>query len=191
MTASFETFLDVYGRPDVQTAADLESLGLAHSQSLQRLLAAGVAGIYGDGVLSLASHREAGVELGPWSAWLPAGARIFGCTGLGTLFVTAGTDVWLVDTQYGQVVASPYEIEEFVSQLALPEARELFQESLVRSWVTLNGPLAPTDVLAPTPALPLGGDWSLDRLAPARLGVHLSITGQLFGPGTDTPIEFR
>jgi hypothetical protein len=57
--------------------------------------------------------------------------------------------------------------------------------------VEINDALAPTDVLAPTPYLPLGGSWTLESLKPARLEVYLGLTGQLFGPGTGLEVDYR
>jgi hypothetical protein len=190
VSVAFEAFVNAYGRPAAGTAAPPQQPLLP--RALQRLVQAGLAGSYGGGALSLLSTREAGAGLGPWAAWLPAGARLFGCTGFGSLFVWAQGAIRLVDTQYGQVIDSPDDLEEFLVRVAAAEARrDAFREPLFRRWVEINGPLAPTDVLSPTPALPLGGDWTLDALRPAHLEVYLALTGQLFGPGTGTEVEYR
>jgi hypothetical protein len=185
---AFEAFKGAYNAPQPGTAAMDDDL----SPGLRHLADEGLAGIYGDGVLSLLSRREYRVKLGPWSVYLPGGAQVFGTTGFGSVFVTAGDEIFLVDPQYGQVVTSAYDLEGFLERVAEPGTREeIFREALFRLWVEVTGPLAATDVLSPTPALPLGGDWTLASLRPASLEVYLALTGQLFGPGTGLDVEFR
>ncbi len=187
---AYEAFRSAFGQPQPGTAA-----GVAHvPPGARRLIDAGVAGSYGDGFLSLASVREADAGgLGPWAAWLPSGAELFGSTGFGLLFAIVGDDVlYLVDTQYGQVIDSEPPLEVFLETAASAVAREdLFRQSLFRQWVELNGPLERTEVLSPTPALPLGGDWVLGQLQPVHLKVYLQLTAQFFGSGTGVEIEFR
>jgi hypothetical protein len=175
-----DAFVDAFGRPEKDTAAARDKVPAA----AQALLDEGLAGIYGGGALSLASKREqAAGGLGAWAPYLPDGAELFGSSGLGILFVTEPEGITLVSTQYGNVLGTPVDLEGFLGTTASREAREdLFREPLFRKWVELNGPLEPSDVLSLTPALALGGEWSLDKLQPAHIKVYLDLTAALFGP---------
>jgi hypothetical protein len=181
---AFDAVIAAYGRPASGTAAKAP-------EGVEAIVEAGLSGIYAGGALSLASVREE-AGLGPWSRWLPAGAQLFGTTGFGTLFVVAGEDLYLVDTQYGQVIDSEPDLEYFLEAASSRETREeLFHEPLFQTWVEHNEPLEPTDVLSPTPALPLGGEWVASQLQPAHLSVYLQLLAQCFGPGTGAEIEYR
>jgi Domain of unknown function (DUF1851) len=181
---AFDAVTQAYGKPKSGTAATAP-------KGVEAIVEAGLAGIYAGGSLSLASVREE-AGLGPWSRWLPKGAQLFGTTGFGTLFVIAGEDLYLVDTQYGQVIDSEPDLEYFLDAASAKETREeLFHEPLFQTWVELNDGLKPTDVLSPTPALPLGGDWVLDQLQPAHLRVYLELLAQCFGPEAGAEIEYR
>jgi Domain of unknown function (DUF1851) len=187
---AFEPFTTAYGRPQPGTAADMGDVPPA----AQQLVDAGAAGIYGDGFLSLASVREAHAGgLGAWASLLPRGAQLFGSTCFGLLFVIVGDDdLYLVDTQYGQVIDSEPPLDVFLDTAASDVAREdLFRQPLFRQWVELNGPLARTQVLSPTPAPALGGDWALAGLQALHLATYLQLTAQFFGPGTGVAIEYR
>jgi len=187
----FESFVREYGTPKPDTAADLARLRLDHSAGLRELSTEVGAGVFGGGFISLMSVREAVDSLGGWERWLPAGARLFGCSAFGVLMTTTtGEDVWIVDTQYGQVVESDDTIEDFIGVLATPDCREtVLREPLFKLWNEVVGGLPPTSVLSPTPALPMGGRWSVDTLNIVTLAVYLSFTAQLFGPEGGTPVE--
>jgi hypothetical protein len=175
-----DAFVDAFGRPEKGTAAARDTV----PEPARILVDEGLAGIYGGGALSLASKREeAAGGLGAWEPYLPDGAELFGSSGLGILFVTEPEGITLVSTQYGNVLGTPVDMEGFLETTASLEAREdLFREPLFRQWVELNGALKPTDVLSVTPALALGGEWSLDKLQPAHIKVYLDLTAGLFGP---------
>jgi hypothetical protein len=189
---SFEAFAAEFGTPRAGTAADLSALHLDASKPLQDFVAAVGGGVFADGLISVASVRENVGSLGGWETWLPAGARLFGTSAFGFLLVTRGEDVWLVDTQYGQVVESDMTIPEVLDQFAEPQTRdEYLRTPLFQLWNRMTGPLDPKSVLSPTPAISLGGQWSVETLSVTALPIHLSFTGQLFAPNAGMPAEVR
>lgn len=189
---SFEAFVQEFGRPRAGTGVALATLKLGHSKPLQAFVAEVGGGVFADGLISIASTREDVLELGGWQAWLPAGARLFGCGAFGFLLTTRGEDVWLVDTQYGQVIESDMSIPQLLTQLTDPGSRdEDLRAPLFNFWNRMTGPLDPKSVLCPTPAIPLGGQWSVETLSVMTLPVYLSFTGQLFAPGAGMPAEVR
>jgi hypothetical protein len=160
---AFEKFVAWFGAPRKSTAVDLSRLGLEHSAGLKRFVSDVGGGVFADGFLSVGSVREVVPNLGGWERWLPPGCRLFGCSAFGFLMFTRGEDVWIVDTQYGQVVESGLSIEETLDEIAEPEAREENHESLFKAWNQLAGSLPDTCVLSPTPAIALAGHWSVEE----------------------------
>ena len=65
-------FTQAFGEPLAGTAVSAPSLGLAGSVTPPGPTALGV---FRGGLLSVCSCRENGGDLGPWAAYLPAGAR--------------------------------------------------------------------------------------------------------------------
>ncbi len=189
---AFEQFLREYGTPQPGTGVDLAQLGLEQSTGVVEFVDSVGGGIFDNGLISIASVREAIPNLGGWERWLPSGSRLFGCSVFGVLLTTAGDDLWLVETQYGQVVESDFTFPQFIDTLAGPGTRdEILQASLFRHWHELGGRLEPTEVLCPTPAPALGGSWSLETLSPMSLPVFLSFTVQLFDAEGDGQVEVR
>ena len=184
---AFEAFKDAFGEPAAGSARRPDKLPAV----LEPLAGADLGGVYDDGFVSVLSEREGDGSLSAWSAHLPKGAYLFGSTAFAKLFVATDEELYIVDTQYGQVTEAEPDIEEFLEITAGADARSgILREDLFRQWVEINEPLAPTDVLAPTPYLPLGGSWAVETLKPAKLSVYLGLTGQLFGPGTGLEINY-
>jgi len=188
----FEAFINSYEQPISDTTANLTKLGLIQSQSLQNFITEGGGGIYANGALSLLSVREEIDNLGGWEIWLPENSQLMGCSAFGTLFLTGGEDLWIIDTQYGQVIESDWPLAMFINSLAEQEQRDDFlHESLYKDWLALGQILPNTSVLCPTPALALGGQFDLISLSIMSLSVYLSFTAQLFEPNSDMPAEVR
>jgi hypothetical protein len=184
----FEAFKHAYGEPADGTAKAPKRLPAV----LEPLAGAGVGGVYDGGFISVLSEREGNGGLGAWGRHLPKGAYLYGSSAFGNLFVATDEDIYIVDTQYGQVIEAEPDIADFLEIATGEDARaDIFREGLFRQWVEINEPLAAADVLAPTPYLPLGGSWALETLKPAKLEVYLGLTGQLFGPGTGLEIDYR
>lgn len=189
---SFGAFEKEFGSAREGTAVALGTLGLEHSKSLADFVAQVGGGVFADGLLSVVSTRENVGDLGGWETWLPAGTRLFGCSAFGFLLTSRGEDVWLVDTQYGQIVESDMAIPDVLAELAGSEMREEYlRASLFKAWNRMAGPLDSKSVLCPTPAIPLGGQWSVEALSVMSLPVYLSFTGQMFSPGAGMPAEVR
>jgi hypothetical protein len=189
---SFEAFTKEFGQPRAGSGAELAALGLEHSKPLQQFVAEVGGGVFADGLISVVSTREDVRDLGGWEAWLPPKARLFGCGAFGFLLATQGTDVWLVDTQYGQVIESDIPIEPLLLQMTESQSRdEDLREPLFKLWNRMMGPLDSKSVLSPTPAIPLAGQWSVETLSVMTLPVYLSFTGQMFAPGGGMPAEVR
>jgi len=187
---TYETFLQHFGKPRSNTTASLESLRLDHSRELSQFVAEAKGGVFGDGFISIVSVREQVPDLGGWQAWLPEGARLFATSAFGVLYATRGDDVWVVNTQYGEIIESDLSMREAIIDLASPETREeLFQESLFQAGNAIAGPLADDSVLCPVPAIPLGGSWSAQTLKQMPLVIYLSFTAQLFGPEPGTEVH--
>jgi hypothetical protein len=184
----FEAFKEAYGEPAAGSAKAPAKLPAV----LEPLAGSGIGGVYDDGFISVLSEREGDGGLVGWSGHLPKGAYLFGSSAFGTLFVATDEEIYIVDTQYGQVIEAEPDIADFLEIATGHDARsDIFREALFRQWVEMNEPLAPTDVLAPTPYLPLGGTWALESLKPVNLQAYLGLTGQLFGPGTGLEIDYR
>jgi hypothetical protein len=189
---AFEQFLSEYGTPQPRTGAELAQLGLEQSKGVVDFVSAVGGGIFDNGLISIASVREAIPGLGGWERWLPPGSRLFGCSVFGVLLTTVRDDLWLVETQYGQVVESDFTFSKFIDTLAEPATRdEILQAPLFRAWHELGGRLEPTQVLCPTPAPALGGSWAIESLSPMSLPVYLSFTAQLFDAEGDGQVEVR
>jgi len=184
----FEEFIQQYGTPQPGTGVELASLGLAHSAGLKQFSAEVGGGSFADGLLSVLSMRERVSDLGGWEHWLPAGSRLFACSAFGFLMVTTGEDVWLVNTQYGEILETELSIPESLLQCTAPSTREeILQSRLFGLWSQMAGPLPHDSVLSPTPAIALGGTWTATTLSVMTLPVYLSFTGQLFAPGGGSP----
>jgi hypothetical protein len=180
---AFETFTAEFGHAQPGTAADPAELGLAHSAGIAQFVDEVGGGVFSEGFLSLVSSREAIDGLEGWERWVPVGSRLFGCSAFGVLLTTRGDDVWVVDTQDGEVVESDVALVDVIDVLATPASRdEVMRFPLFREWRERGGALAPTEVLNPVPPLAFGGDWAVDRLSRVSLPVYLSITAQLFAP---------
>jgi len=182
----YKSFVEVFGLPRHETSVDLSTLKLDHSPDLERFATEVGGGIFADGLLSLISIREQVLSLGGWEYWLPANARLFGCSGFGLLMATQGNDVWI------QVVESSFTIQEFIVELSTPDVRvEELREDLFKQWNRCTGPLPASSVLCPTPALALGGSWDVSTLSVMTCPVYLSFTGQLFAPDSEMPAEVQ
>lgn len=184
----FEPFIQEFGSPRPGTAAGLDVLGLSDSDGL-RLFADEVGGgIFAEGLVSLLSVRERVDDLGGWQHWLPPGSRLFGCLAFGFLMTTTGDDVWLVNTQYGEILESDLSIPEAIVQLTSPTAGEdILRSRLFRIWNEMGRSLPSDSVLCPTPAIALGGTWTATTLSIMTLPVYLSFTGQMFSPDGGMP----
>jgi hypothetical protein len=184
----FSAFVEQYGRPQASTAVELELLGLEHSVGLKQFSTEVGGGIFADGLLSLISVRERVDGLDAWQPWLPSGSRVFACSAFGFLMVTTGDDVWIVNTQYGEIMETDYSIQEAILQCAAKTTKdEILQSWLVEIWNEMAGPLPLDSVLCPTPAIALGGTWTATTLSAMTLPVYLSFTGQLFAPEGGMP----
>jgi hypothetical protein len=185
---SVEAFKRAYGEPAAGTARSPARLPTV----LDPLKGEDIGGVYDGGFISVLSEREGDGSLGGWATHLPKGAYLFGSSAFGNLFVATDEDLYIVDTQYGQVIEAEPDIADFLEIATGHQARaDIFREPLFRQWAEINGALDPADILAPTPYLPLGGSWAVETLKPAKLQAYLGLTGQLFGPGTGLEIDYR
>jgi hypothetical protein len=170
-------FRNTFGRPQEGTAAQLDALGLAGVSFIEEFQRGVGGGIFLDGMLSVASQREVGLELAPWLRLLPAGARHFATTGFGDLLFYTPETIVRVRTQYGDVVPIPAPSHAFFDWITEPRPMaEVLQYPL---WDARCASLAPDEVLAFTPALALGGSGSWETLAPAKLREHLGVLASL------------
>jgi len=184
----FEEFVQPYGRPQPDTGVEPASLGLDHSAGLKQFSAEVGGGIFADGLLSVLSVRERTPDLGGWQHWLPPNSRLFACSAFGFLMVTTGDDVWLVNTQYGEILETELSIREAILQCTVPTTRaEILRSRLFELWNQMAGPLPHDSVLSPTPAIALGGTWTVTTLSVMTLPVYLSFTAQIFAPGGGSP----
>lgn len=185
-------FTSCFGAPAASTGVSAADLGLAHSDVIRGWTEAGDAGVYRSGLVSICSVRENGGDLGPWARYLPAGARLFASSAFGFLYVTTGEDLWVVDPQNGQVVESDVPLDELPDLLCDPGVREDFlREELFGIWSELSGEALGSQWLSPTPAIALGGDWTVASLRPSSSGVYLSFTAQLFDDHGPNAVEIR
>jgi hypothetical protein len=172
----FEPLRRAFGSPQPGTAS---AVGADEIPTLRQLHAEGVAGIYAGGLLSLLSRREELPELYGWEALVPEGARLIGSTAFGWLVLEAGQRISLVDAQTGEVLPVALSLGDFILELRQPQIREgLLREELFTKWRARGNALQPTEVVSPTPAIMLGGDWSIERLRPAPLAVVLAFNIQ-------------
>jgi hypothetical protein len=177
----FEPILQQFGRPRAETASTIERLGLAHSGTLKQFVVEIGGGIFADGLFSVLSVREQVDDLGEWQDWLPPDARLFACSAFGFLFLTRGDDVWLVDTQYGEILEADCSLEEAILQFTqLTTQEEILRSSLFQIWNEMIGLLPSNSVLCPIPAIALGGTWTATTLSVMTLPIYLSFTGQIF-----------
>lgn len=185
----FRAFYAAFGQPVKDTGINLVQAGLEHSQSLTAFEQEIGTGCFAEGFLSVLSNREKITYYGGWEQWLPVGAKLFAASAFGFLAFTTGEDLWLVDTQYGQVVESDFTLEVFLNDLAATDTLEMLQAELFRSWNKLGGSLKPTEFLSPVPLVALGGGWDISSLKPIQTEIFLSMTGQLFQKDEGMPAE--
>lgn len=178
---SFEKFKKAFGAPRPDSASTLADLEIDESADLSAFVKQVGGGIFKDGLLSLISVREEIDAYGGWEEKLPEGARLFGTSAFGWLFFTStGSDLWLVDTQEDEVVDSRFSIAEFIGD-KLPEkkTREMYlMEDLWKSW---GGKLDDHRILAPAPAIALGGDWTKESIHPVKLKEYLALQAGVHG----------
>lgn len=187
----WEAFVQVFGCPQAGSGVALEVVGLAHSATLRQFVGEVGSGVFTGGYLSLVSERETMASYGGWEEWLPAGARLFASTAFGFLAFTRGEDLWLLDTQYGEIVESDNSLAEFIIDLCQLETREYLREPLFEEWQRLFGSLPFDSYLCPVPALALGGSWELGGLQAMKTTIFLPFTGQLFAKDGGMPAEVR
>jgi hypothetical protein len=188
----FKPFIDHFGAAAEGSELPLESFGLAKTATLKEFTEEVGGGIFASGLLSILSVREQVSSLGGWEKWIPAGCRLFASSGLGMLFLSSFEDLWLIDTQFGEVVESDMPLVHLLNGFSEEEMREGFMfESLFQAWVKRSGALESRQVLAPTPALALGGELELSSLEPVSMEVYLSMTAQLFSGEGDLRVDVR
>lgn len=174
-------FVAHFGAPLPHSAVTRLALGLPDSEALRRLDDERLRGVFAGGLLSIASRRENGGDLGPWSRHLPTGARLLASSAFGFLFASSGSDLWVVDPHAGQVVESDIPLMELPEVVCEPDLREDFlRESLFRRWHELDGGDLVEQWLCPTPVPALGGSWSVASLRRTDPAFFLSFTAQLF-----------
>jgi hypothetical protein len=180
--SDFTRFKQVFGAPRPGTAADLGSLGLPDCAPLVDFSRQVGGGVFGRGLVSVASVREQVSSLGGWERLLPPDPRLLATSAFGFLLLTTNeADVWIVDTQNNDVFEADMTIEAALLKFCDDDVREeLLLESLFRAWSQDVIELEPTKVLNPTPALALGGVWSPENLRETDLAISLSLTAQLF-----------
>lgn len=182
-----------YGAPISGSAGNLTTQGLDALPSIRNFASTVGAGVFADGLISVASVRECELQsLFGWEQHLPTGARVFACSAFGTLFATLRDVVWVVDTQYGIVTESTETVLAFFGVLAESQTSEgLLRSALFREWLRRGGILPTDSVLCPRPALALGGEWHANALAPMSLPVYLLFTAGLFAAGDNAVILQR
>jgi hypothetical protein len=117
----------------------------------------------------------------PWLRGLSSeSAELFGYSASGLLFFALGERVRLVETQEHatwDVSANP---AMFVEQLTTAEVRKtLLREVLFQTLRGTHAPLDRWQLLAPVPALPLGGSWAREQFRPISFEVYLSMMAQV------------
>ena len=187
----FEKFGDHYGGPEAGTGSDSVP-AMADSAVLTEFHEETGGGVFASGLISILSRRELLPSLGGWERWLPPGAKLFATSAMGMLFLTSGEDLWIVDTQYGEVIESTVPIVDLINSFAdLPMREEYLYESRVKAWLEVSGALDVDCVLSPTPALALGGTLEVTSLRPVKLEVYLGFTSQLFGNEGDLAVQIH
>lgn len=186
----FEQFQKVYGKPKELTGVSVNSLGLSNSESLREFESEIGGGIFSDGLISLLSVREQVNTLCGWEKYLPDGMKLFGTSAFGFLMLTSGEDLYLIDTQYGEIVESDYSLKEFINSLgSIDIIQEIIKVAQFELWNTIGGKLKANEVLNPTPAIALGGTFEVIFLKPMSLEIYLSFTGGLFSIDGGMPAE--
>lgn len=184
-----QDFINTFGNPLPGTAVPASALRLA--DNVLRF-SPGPHGIFRHGLLSICSTRENDGDLGAWSAYLPAGSRLFASSAFGFLFALAKEALWVVDPHYGQVVESDIGLAEFWSMLSEPSLRQdHLREPLFAQWQALNPQPLTDDWLCPTPAIALAGQWQVSTLKPMTPALLLSFTAQLFDASGNNAVEVR
>ena len=187
---AFGEFVTRYGKPRAGSSANLRPLGLEDSSALRAFTDSVGAGVFGNGLISVASIREGNGGLFGWEWWLPGRARLFATSAFGTLFATDRESLWVVDTQYGLVVESTIGLADFLGLLAAEQiTRQRLRAPLFAEWQQLGGDLPSHCVLCPLPALALGGSWQAQSLSIMTLPVYLTFTAGLFPSDIDTTIR--
>ncbi len=131
--------------------------------------------MYASGLLSLCSVRENGGDPGLWGKFLPASARVFASSAFGLFYATTGEDLWVVSPRYGQVVEADVPLDELPDVLCEPAVLDEFlRQELFELWSELNGESVDKQWLCPTPALPLGGEWTVASLKAMSPDLFLS-----------------
>lgn len=186
----FEQFQKAFGKPKELTRVGINNLGLSNSESLRLFESEIGGGIFADGLISILSVREQVNNLGGWENYLPKGMELFGTLVFGFLMLTSGEDLYLINTQYGEIVESDYSLIEFINDLGnIDTMEEIISAPRFELWKSFGIKLLPKQVLCPTPAIALGGTWDISALKPMNFELYLSFTGGLFSINGDMPAE--
>lgn len=185
-------FEALFAAPQSGTSLAPSDMGLADSPAFAGADLMRCTGLFREGLLSVCSPRENGGALDAWGRYLPPGARLLASSAFGFLFVACGPGLWVVDPQAGQVVESDVPLAELFDLLCDPDLREDFlRESLFDDWRKLSDEPLVQHWLCPSPAIALGGNWSLASLVRMPTGPFLSFTAGLFEAEGPNAVEIR
>lgn len=186
----FEQFQKAFGKPKELTGLGIYNSELINSKSLRLFEREVGGGIFADGLISILSVREQVNSLGGWENYLPKGMKLFGTSVFGFLMLTSGEDLYLINTQYGEIVESDYSLMEFINDLGNIETmEEIINAPRFKLWKSVGIKLLPKQVLCPTPAITLDGTWDISALRPMNFELYLSFTGGLFSINGEMPAE--
>ena len=176
----FERFIESFGTASTPARHDAQPGSSVPVPDLNVFMDRVGRGVFKSGLLSVGAVREDVPSLGGWETLLPAGSYLFGTSAFGHLLTTSGEDAWMTDTQYGETMQLSARLIDAFDMLASHESLdEIFMEPLFTAWSEIFGPLPATSVLCPVPAIPLGGTWSVEALAPMPLHTYLRFTFEL------------
>ena len=184
----YDKFIERYGDSRLDSGLGLVDFNLEQSEQLKSFVKNVGAGIFLNGFLSVLSKREQ-VVCNEWEEWLPQGSKLFASSVFGLLLFTSGEDLWLVDSQYGQIIESDFTLEDFFNDTATTEALEMLRFDLFEYFTNLGGRLGEDEFLTPAPMCALGGDWDISTLIKMKSANYVAFTGQLFLKGSETPAE--
>lgn len=188
--STYSDFTAQLGAPWGSTAVALGELGLADQPDLFAFVRETGGGIFAGGLLSVASVRERAIDLSAWRAWLPENAVPFASSAVGYVYLVVETLVWVLNSHAGLIMPTTLTIEELILRLAEEETQTgTLARPTFELWRKLNGELDSRSVIAPSPAEALGGTWAMTDLVVVEIGVHLSMTGQIFAPGSELPAK--
>lgn len=179
----FSEFLRVFRSPIAGTGLLLAQLGLEEIPFLQRFAQKVGNGVFRNAIFSVASVREDGIDLGPWSKLVPSGSKHFATNGIGELFFIAPDQkIYVVMVHDADSTDLDTPADQFFDWLALPVNQDLYLS--MTSFYIRPHEVKPNEVLTYEPPSVVSGRASGADLVPRDQKENLATLAKLHFGGS-------